>query len=242
MSLPGPHSPPTPQPLHALTRALKHVLSAKRERRVFHCTRLRFTTLVSTSANLCACSFADSCDTMDPGVPRLGVPQHEWLVETNSMVASACNGAQCATLFPSAATMGATFNRSLWRAKGATIGVEMRAMNNMGWHRGENPAFTRIGLSGFGACVRCACVRCACLRRDSRWVRAAATPLPCPAHRCFRVLRASRHTPQGLTSTSRATPATAVRGNSFRRTLCSLASTPSSTSAAAKRARTRRAC
>lgn len=28
----------------------------------------------------------DACDTVDPGVPRLGIPPLEWLVETNSMV------------------------------------------------------------------------------------------------------------------------------------------------------------
>ena len=92
----------------------------------------------------------DSCDTLDPGVPRLGVPPAMWLVETNSMAASQCYGETCATVFPSALNLAASFNRSLWAAKGAVIGDEMRALNNFGWHRGDNQQGTIISLSGQG--------------------------------------------------------------------------------------------
>lgn len=92
----------------------------------------------------------DSCDTIDPGVARLGIPSVQWLVETNSMVASQCYGSTCATLFPSALNLAASFNRSVWRAKGEAVSDEMRAMNNLGWHRGDTQSGTQISLNGFG--------------------------------------------------------------------------------------------
>jgi xylan 1,4-beta-xylosidase len=92
----------------------------------------------------------DACDTIDPGVPRLGVPPLQWLVETNSMAASQCYGATCATAFPAALNLAASFNRSLWASKGSVIGDEMRALNNLGWHRGDNQAGTMVSLSGQG--------------------------------------------------------------------------------------------
>ena len=60
--------------------------------------------------------WSDSCDTIDYGVPRLSIPPHQWLVETNSMIASSCYGQQCATSFPSGLNLAASFNRSLWMA------------------------------------------------------------------------------------------------------------------------------
>lgn len=94
--------------------------------------------------------FSDTCDLTDAGVPRLDVPPMMWLVETNSMIASQCYGASCATAFPSALNLAASFNRSVWAAKGAVMGTEMRALNNLGWHRADTQAGTRIGLNGFG--------------------------------------------------------------------------------------------
>lgn len=92
-----------------------------------------------------------SCDTIDPGVERLSIPPTEWLVETNSMVASQCYAGQtCATLFPSAQNLAATFNRSVWVLKGIVMSDEMRALNNLGWHRADTTANTMIGLNGYG--------------------------------------------------------------------------------------------
>lgn len=94
--------------------------------------------------------YSDTCDLTDGGVPRLDVPPMMWLVETNSMIASQCYGATCATAFPSALNLAASFNRSVWAAKGAVMGTEMRALNNLGWHRADTQSGTHIGLNGFG--------------------------------------------------------------------------------------------
>ena len=95
--------------------------------------------------------FPSTCDTMDPGVERLGIPPHQWLVETNSMAASACfNDTTCATSFPSAQNLAASFNRSVWRAKGDTVSSELRAFNNLGGSRDDGNPLSMIGLSGFG--------------------------------------------------------------------------------------------
>jgi len=94
--------------------------------------------------------YADDCDLTDVGVPRLDVRPHMWLVETNSMVASQCYGATCATLWPSGNNLAATFNRTVFSLKGAVLGDEMRALNNLGWHRADTQSSTRVGLNGFG--------------------------------------------------------------------------------------------
>jgi hypothetical protein len=44
--------------------------------------------------------------------------------------------------------MAASFNKTSWNQKGSVLGTEMRAFNNIGWHRGL--AGDRIGLTGFG--------------------------------------------------------------------------------------------
>jgi hypothetical protein len=90
-----------------------------------------------------------TCDTIDPGVPRLSIPPKQWLVETNSMAASQCFGTQCATAFPSALNLGASGNKTLWREKGRVLSDEMRALNNIAWHRGDG-SMTQLGLNGFG--------------------------------------------------------------------------------------------
>jgi hypothetical protein len=90
-----------------------------------------------------------SCDTIDPGVPRLGIPPKQWLVETNSMAASQCYGPTCATAFPSALNLAASCNRTLWREKGRVLSDEMRALNNLAWHRADG-GVSQVGLNGFG--------------------------------------------------------------------------------------------
>ena len=90
-----------------------------------------------------------SCDTIDPGVPRLSIPRKQWLVETNSMAASQCYGSICATNFPAALNLAASSNRTLWKEKGRVLSDEMRALNNLAWHRGDG-AVTASGLNGFG--------------------------------------------------------------------------------------------
>eukprot|EP00727_Mastigamoeba_balamuthi_P010649 m51a1_g6206 hypothetical protein (850) ;mRNA; f:140331-144109 len=94
----------------------------------------------------------DTCAFVDHGVGRLGVPAYMHLVETNTAVASACVAqGKCATTFAAPAMLAASFNRSLWRAKGAVVSDEMRAMNNIGWHRTVPPlGEMKIGLEGYG--------------------------------------------------------------------------------------------
>jgi beta-D-xylosidase 4 len=91
-----------------------------------------------------------SCDTKDAGVPRLGVPPMQWLVETNSMAASSCYNGSCATSFPSAQNLASSFNRSVFHAKGVVVGTEMRALNNLQWHRADGIPDSMQSLSGFG--------------------------------------------------------------------------------------------
>ena len=102
-----------------------------------------------TGANLGSVPGTSSCDTVDPGVPRLGIPPKQWLVETNSMIASQCYGGTCATAFPAALNLAASGNATLWREKGRVMSDEMRALNNLAWHRADGSA-SFVGLNGFG--------------------------------------------------------------------------------------------
>lgn len=92
----------------------------------------------------------NACDTKDPGVSRLGIPPMQWLVETNSMAASACYNGTCATSFPSAQNLASSFNKTVWRTKGQVIGLEMRALNNLDWKRADGDTGSMQSLSGFG--------------------------------------------------------------------------------------------
>ena len=75
-----------------------------------------------------------SCNMMDHGVPRLGIPPYMHLVETNTAVASTCLGPnKCSTNYPGPTGLGASFNRTLWGAKGHFMGEEIRAFNNLNW-------------------------------------------------------------------------------------------------------------
>ncbi len=72
-----------------------------------------------------------------------------WLVETNSMAASQCYGTTCATSWPAALNLAASGNATLWREKGRVVSDEMRALNNLGWHRADG-SMSFVGLNGFG--------------------------------------------------------------------------------------------
>eukprot|EP00475_Leptophrys_vorax_P024823 TRINITY_DN343_c0_g1_i1.p1 TRINITY_DN343_c0_g1~~TRINITY_DN343_c0_g1_i1.p1 ORF type:complete len:746 (+),score=247.05 TRINITY_DN343_c0_g1_i1:83-2320(+) len=95
----------------------------------------------------------DACPSYTGSIDRLGVPNNMWLVETNTAVASACyDESHCATTFVSPAMLASSFNRTSWRAKGSVIGTEMRAFNNLNWHRDIDggSTFYRIGVTGYG--------------------------------------------------------------------------------------------
>ena len=110
------------------------------------------------------------CNDHTNGVPRLDVPQYMWLVETNTGVNSACYGqGKCATTFPGPMGMAASFNRSAWRLKGETLGAELRAFNNLRWHRDAGGTTSeKIGLTGFGPNINIA--------RDPRFGRSSELP------------------------------------------------------------------
>ncbi|EGD81320.1 hypothetical protein PTSG_13176 [Salpingoeca rosetta] len=78
------------------------------------------------------------CAFLDYGVKRLDIPPYLHLVEMNTAVASACIISQdkCATTFIGPTGLGA-----------AVISTEMRAFNNLNWHRGGG-VLQMIGLAG----------------------------------------------------------------------------------------------
>eukprot|EP01060_Flectonema_neradi_P040913 TRINITY_DN949_c0_g1_i1.p1 TRINITY_DN949_c0_g1~~TRINITY_DN949_c0_g1_i1.p1 ORF type:complete len:777 (+),score=134.73 TRINITY_DN949_c0_g1_i1:68-2332(+) len=111
-----------------------------------------------------------SCNMMDRGVPRLGIPPYMHLVEFNTAVASACiKEGQCSANFPGPMGLGASFNRSNWFEKGRILSDEFRAFNNFDWFRGtSDKPRSLIGLTGFGPNINMA--------RDPRWGRVSEVP------------------------------------------------------------------
>lgn len=91
----------------------------------------------------------DICAFQDGGVSRLDIPSYTWCVETNTGVSTVClEEGKCATTFPSPAVLAASFNRSLWRSKGATQSTEQRALFNLGAVRRDSMS-SPIGLNGW---------------------------------------------------------------------------------------------
>ena len=109
-----------------------------------------------------------TCYTHTPGVPRVGLPSYLWLVETNTVVASAC-GIRCATTFAGPISMAASWNRTAWREKGRVLGVEQRAMMNVRHSRhAPDDARLGIGFTAFGPNMN--------LQRDPRFGRSSELP------------------------------------------------------------------
>ena len=92
------------------------------------------------------------CAFVDGGVPRLDIPSYTWCTETNTGVSTVCmEEGKCATTFPSPAALAASFNRTLWRSKGATQSTEQRALFNLGAVRRSSVGRgSPIGLNGWG--------------------------------------------------------------------------------------------
>eukprot|EP01079_Euglenida_sp_SAG-EU17-18_P009673 gene9673-1740_t len=114
------------------------------------------------------------CDHHDAPVERLGLP--EWLVETNTAAASSpYDEAHTSTTFSGPMGLGASFNRTMWRLKGQVIGRELRAFNNIGWHRGDSAGpKDLIGVTGFGPNIN--------NPRDPRFGRTSELPGEDPYH------------------------------------------------------------
>ena len=72
--------------------------------------------------------------TESPGVPSLHLVKYDWWSEASHGVASGNHGAHdvSTTNFAFPITTAMAFNRSLWRATGAAIGIEARAAMNAG--------------------------------------------------------------------------------------------------------------
>ena len=116
-------------------------------------------------------------------VPRVGLPGYGWLVEVNTGVASQCLGPnQCATTFSGPTGLGASFNRTVWSAKGAVLSTEMRALSNSNGIRGPGASYPGhpaksaepIGTSAFGPNIN--------LIRDPRYGRNSEVPGEDPYH------------------------------------------------------------
>lgn len=77
------------------------------------------------------------------GVPRLGLPRFGMGEALHGVVTNCgqphAGNTGCATSFPHALMMAASFNRSLWAAVGEAIGVEGRAFWNQGGAAQPNP-------------------------------------------------------------------------------------------------------
>mmetsp|Transcript_18741 Transcript_18741/g.36126 ORF Transcript_18741/g.36126 Transcript_18741/m.36126 type:complete len:757 (+) Transcript_18741:2-2272(+) len=115
-----------------------------------------------------------NCNMPSGAVPRLGLPSYTWLIETNTGVHSVCNTpGQCATIFPDPQCVGASFNRTLWKAKGKVLGTEMRALHNTGGVIDRDSGLL-VGLTGFGPNMN--------IIRDPRFGRAQELPGEDPYH------------------------------------------------------------
>ena len=95
-------------------------------------------------------------------LPQLGVPAHYW--GTNA-IHGIDNGActsdgHCPTGFPSGPNVAATFNRGLMEAMAAAMGVEMRALYNIGLVKGLSiwgPVIDLVRVVNY--CLQC-CAHC----------------------------------------------------------------------------------
>ena len=140
----------------------------------------------------------DACGVHTRGKASIGLPNYFWLTETNTAVAASCytgdpaNPYHCATTFVGPMNMGASFNRSSWRAKGNVLGTEMRAFNNLAWNRANRANL--IGVTGFGPNINIArnkfhcfpnnliCLSLVCCAGDPRFGRISELPSEDPIH------------------------------------------------------------
>ena len=109
----------------------------------------------------------NQCITHTRNVSRIGFPPYSWLVETNTMVASACLKTKCATQFAGPLSMAASFNRSSWYLKGAVFGTEQRALMNIHHSRGRDKR-DKIALTAYGPNIN--------QQRDPRFGRSSELP------------------------------------------------------------------
>ncbi len=113
-----------------------------------------------------------------PGVPRLGIPPHDWGFEAQHGLRTGCVAVpsdtdpetqieHCPTTFPAPTGLGCTFNNTLIQHIGLAVATEARAMNNRG-----------AQLSG-RVVLRTPVIN---LIRDPRWGRNVECPTEDPMH------------------------------------------------------------
>ena len=101
-------------------------------------------------------------------IHRLGMGQFMW--GTNA-VHGVCNYAECRattgrcpTTWPNGVSLGATWDRAVWRAMGAVTGTELRAYDNLEWRKNAATGSGPVGgLIAWGPTIN--------IMRDSRWGR-----------------------------------------------------------------------
>jgi xylan 1,4-beta-xylosidase len=103
-------------------------------------------------------------------ISRLGIPEYDWGGNCMHGVESRCSAkdGRCPTSFPNPNTLGPTFNRTIWKAMGAAIGLELRALwlQNVAENHEEN--LPHIGLDCWSPNLN--------IVRDPRWGRNLETP------------------------------------------------------------------
>jgi beta-glucosidase-like glycosyl hydrolase len=111
----------------------------------------------------------DTCATHTSNIVRIGFPQHMWIVETNTVVNSAClSPTKCATQFAGPLSTAASFNRTLWHLKGHVLATEQRALANIRGRRFNVHSPDFIGITAFGPNIN--------QQRDPRYGRSSELP------------------------------------------------------------------
>ena len=107
-------------------------------------------------------------------VSRLGIPEYDWGGNCIHGVQSRCaKDGRCPTSFPNPNSLGASFNRSVWRSMGEVIGVELRSLWLQGVGENHASALPHIGLDCWSPNIG--------IVRDPRWGRNLETPSEDPA-------------------------------------------------------------
>ena len=105
----------------------------------------------------------------DSNISRLGIPEYDWGTNCVHGVQSRCApGGPCATSFPNPNALGATFNRTLWKQMGRTMGLELRALWLQGIGEAHESGLPHLGLDCWSPNIN--------IVRDPRWGRNLETP------------------------------------------------------------------
>ena len=101
-------------------------------------------------------------------ISRLGVPEYDWGANCIHGVQSRCFKDRCPTSYPNPNTLGAAFNRSIWKSMGAVIGIELRALWVQGVGENHDSGLPHLGLDCWSPNIG--------IVRDPRWGRNLETP------------------------------------------------------------------